>query len=233
MKGWHKESYRHYLASKGIKTNKYFGKKKQLFIPEPFGLSRELQPKDKFYTDEELTANYMNSIKPGLKTMDVGELTDRLVKVNKMDPDFALKVAKKMKEIPGKGLEGDKLTIHSKKKKEASLKELKEDSYDPDDEYDLSMDESDYYAKKKYFAVKPLEFNGDSSSLRRIPNLSDSKIPSNWKLVKEHFVSKMPGGDGGPAMSFDDFAEEAKKGKHYAIVREGQFQVYVGEFEKK
>ena len=23
MKGWHKESYRHYLAAKGIKTSKY------------------------------------------------------------------------------------------------------------------------------------------------------------------------------------------------------------------
>jgi len=27
MKGWHKESYRHYLASKGIKTNRYTAKK--------------------------------------------------------------------------------------------------------------------------------------------------------------------------------------------------------------
>ena len=37
MKGWHKESYRHYLASKGIKTNRYYRNKYRA----PVFLSRE------------------------------------------------------------------------------------------------------------------------------------------------------------------------------------------------
>ena len=39
MKGWHKESYRHYLASKGIKTNRYYRNKYRA----PVFLSREIK----------------------------------------------------------------------------------------------------------------------------------------------------------------------------------------------
>ena len=127
MKGWHKESYRHYLASKGIKTNRYM------------------------------------KHKPVRNVVDVN-------------------------------------------------------------------------LSKKYMADKLLEFDGNSDTLRKIPNFGAKPkdwAPSGWKLVKTHFVSKMPGGDGGPATSFEDFADGAKKGSSYAIVDEGQFQVYVGEFERK
>lgn len=75
--GWRFESHRHSLAARGVKT-RYLAKKevrdilgrtpaqldeirdnsmsyqkKVHFIPEPYGLPRELQAKDKFYTPEE------------------------------------------------------------------------------------------------------------------------------------------------------------------------------------
>ena len=32
MKGWHKESYRHYLAAKGIKTNRYLASNRKYLM---------------------------------------------------------------------------------------------------------------------------------------------------------------------------------------------------------
>jgi len=51
MRGWHKESYRHYLAGKGIKTNRYSAKKpkKGLFVPATIDWD---QRKRKFKTPE-------------------------------------------------------------------------------------------------------------------------------------------------------------------------------------
>lgn len=51
-KGWTNEFERHSLARQGIKTAVPKAKK-QYFVKEPFGLPRELQPVNKFYTPRE------------------------------------------------------------------------------------------------------------------------------------------------------------------------------------
>jgi len=54
-KGWVNDFERHSLARQGIKTAVPKAKK-SYFIPEPFGLPRELQPTNKYFTDEEKKA---------------------------------------------------------------------------------------------------------------------------------------------------------------------------------
>jgi len=69
--------------------------------------------------------------------------------------------------------------------------------------------------------------------LRHIPNFGDYR-PKGWELVGSAFVDKSGwGGDNEPALSFAQFVTWIKAqgpGFGYALIEEGQFQVYVGKF---
>lgn len=69
----------------------------------------------------------------------------------------------------------------------------------------------------------------DADDLYHMPNLGDHR-PEGWDLVTEYFISKTPGGDGGPAMSIETFKKSFNPGSAYAITEEGQYQMYIGEF---
>ena len=73
--------------------------------------------------------------------------------------------------------------------------------------------------------------------LRSIPNLGDY-VPEHWELVDTHFVDKTGlGGLDEPAMTAHQFATmvrtEIAKDEIFgwALITEGQFQVYVGQFK--
>jgi hypothetical protein len=86
---------------------------------------------------------------------------------------------------------------------------------------------------KKAQGKSPLLYDGVPEDLRHIPNFGDYR-PKGWKLVKTYFVDSSGFGQSGEgALTFDEFVRQAKKGKGYAIIEAGQFQVYIGEFEKK
>ena len=54
-----------------------------------------------------------------------------------------------------------------------------------------------------------------------------------YKKVNEYFVDNSGLGDRGePAYIFSDFLSQVKAGFYYSITRQGQFQVYVGEYVK-
>jgi hypothetical protein len=79
----------------------------------------------------------------------------------------------------------------------------------------------------------PMVYDGVPEDLKHIPNIGDYR-PKGWKLVDTHFVdSSGMGSSGEMALTFDEFARKAKKGRGYAIIEEGQFQVYIGEFVKR
>jgi hypothetical protein len=80
--------------------------------------------------------------------------------------------------------------------------------------------------KQPYIATKG--YNGDA----RIPNFGDYR-PKGWTMVNEHFVDKSGwGGEHEPALTIEKFLSMMKPGYGYAMIEEGQFQCYVGEFEK-
>ena len=66
------------------------------------------------------------------------------------------------------------------------------------------------------------------------PNIG-SYEPKGWKLVRELFVDNSGFGHdrNEPALTIDQFLAEVKAGYGYAIIEEGQFQIYIGEFEKR
>ena len=73
---------------------------------------------------------------------------------------------------------------------------------------------------------------GNLETLRRIPNLGDF-VPDGWTEVERHFVDSSGfGEEGEAAMTPEEFADKLKVGTGYALVSEGQFQVYVGEFKR-
>lgn len=58
-------------------------------------------------------------------------------------------------------------------------------------------------------------------------------IPKGWKLLKQYFVDSSGfGRTSEPALTAGQFQDNIKEGKGYAIIEAGQFQVYIGEFEK-
>ena len=64
------------------------------------------------------------------------------------------------------------------------------------------------------------------------PNFGDYR-PKGWELVEEHFVDKSGfGRDDEPALSISQFLMKLSIGHGYALIEEGQFQVFVGEFVK-
>lgn len=81
---------------------------------------------------------------------------------------------------------------------------------------------------KKPYIVKE---NGEITGM--IPNFGNYR-PKGFTLVETYFVdSSNYGRPGEAALTFDEFREKVKKGFGYAIIEQGQFQVYVGEFEKE
>ena len=63
-------------------------------------------------------------------------------------------------------------------------------------------------------------------------NIGDYR-PKDCKLVKEYFVDSSGfGREGEGALSVREFIKVLKVGYGYAIIEEGQFQVYIGEFKK-
>ena len=69
--------------------------------------------------------------------------------------------------------------------------------------------------------------------IRLMPNFGDYR-PKGWELVETYFVDSSGfGQEGEPALTLRQFMGRIKKGRGYAIIEAGQFQVYIGEFEKK
>lgn len=63
-----------------------------------------------------------------------------------------------------------------------------------------------------------------------IPNLG-SYVPRGFTLTRRLFVDKTGwGADNEPALTFAQFCREITADRAYAIIEEGEFQVYVGEF---
>jgi hypothetical protein len=73
----------------------------------------------------------------------------------------------------------------------------------------------------------------DTKDIRCIPNLGDYR-PEGWELVETYFVDASGfGAPGEPALTLDEFLAKIVPGRAYALIEEGQFQVYVGEFVKE
>jgi hypothetical protein len=73
----------------------------------------------------------------------------------------------------------------------------------------------------------------DPEDIRHIPNFGDYR-PEGWELVETYFVDKSGWGrPGEPALTLDEFLAKIVPGRAYALIEEGQFQVYVGEFVRE
>jgi hypothetical protein len=65
------------------------------------------------------------------------------------------------------------------------------------------------------------------------PNIGDYR-PAGWTLVETIFVDKSGmGRRNEPAMNTEQLLARLKIGMGYAIIEEGQFQLYLGEFEQE
>ncbi|MBW8002565.1 MAG: hypothetical protein FVQ80_11165 [Planctomycetes bacterium] len=59
------------------------------------------------------------------------------------------------------------------------------------------------------------------------------ETPEGFTETNEYFIDSSGfGGDDEPALTPDQFLKKVKAGKYYAITGQGQFQVFVGEYEK-
>lgn len=83
--------------------------------------------------------------------------------------------------------------------------------------------------------IADLKSKGASAAGKMFPFLG-SYVPKGWKRTEREalfFVDSSGFGDPGePAMTISQFYEALEAGKGYAVIEAGQFQVYVGEFEK-
>jgi hypothetical protein len=60
-----------------------------------------------------------------------------------------------------------------------------------------------------------------------------SYVPKGWKLTETYFVDSSGFGETGEAaLTIHQFLGKIKSGAGYAVTEAGQFQVYIGEFEK-
>jgi len=81
---------------------------------------------------------------------------------------------------------------------------------------------------------KPLVafIDGDEAVLK-CPNLGNF-VSKGWTLKEKLFVDNSGfGSPGEAALTVSQFLAKVKEGLGYAIVEEGQFQVYVGVFERE
>lgn len=65
------------------------------------------------------------------------------------------------------------------------------------------------------------------------PSTHEERV-AGWKLVNRYFVDSSGWGRAGePALTTEQFVSKLKPGCGYAIIGEGQFQVWVGEYKEK
>ena len=65
----------------------------------------------------------------------------------------------------------------------------------------------------------------------KCPNFGDYR-PDGWKLIDQLFVDNSGfGSEGEAALTPGQFLAKVEKGKGYAVIEQGQFQVYIGVFD--
>lgn len=75
------------------------------------------------------------------------------------------------------------------------------------------------------------KYNHDTE-IFKCPNIGDSK-PIGFKEIDRLFVDNSGfGASNEPALTTEQFLAKVKAGLYYAIVAEGQFQIYIGVFEE-
>ena len=75
-------------------------------------------------------------------------------------------------------------------------------------------------------------FINRDAGIVKCPNLGNY-VPDGWSLIERLFVDKDGLADGdGRCLSLQQFIDRVKAGLGYAIVEEGQFQLYIGVFKK-
>lgn len=101
---------------------------------------------------------------------------------------------------------------------------------------ELSREQGISAARAKKVPLVIEKQDNPAEMLRRIPNLG-SYVPEGWEEVQRFFVDASGFSD--PAelaahgcLSFRELVDAVTPGRGYALVQEGQFQVYVGEFKK-
>ncbi len=92
-------------------------------------------------------------------------------------------------------------------------------------------------AHKKPFIVEAEDLDlwrgGTETPSFPFPNIGDYR-PKGWTLVDTLFVDKSGcGSESEPAMNLRQLLARLEVGKGYAIIEEGQFQLYLGEFVQK
>ena len=76
------------------------------------------------------------------------------------------------------------------------------------------------------------KFDVDIESIRHAPFIGDRDV-RGWTEVNRYFVDSSGFGQAGePALTADQFFRKVRKGFAYAIVEQGQFQIYIAEFQK-
>ena len=88
MKGWHKESYRHYLAAKGIKTNRYFRRQKAM-SPQEFQALLSKEKPQGAYSRAEITPARRSQAKKTNLLREEEYLVDALTILGH-DPDLEI-----------------------------------------------------------------------------------------------------------------------------------------------
>ena len=80
--------------------------------------------------------------------------------------------------------------------------------------------------------MKLLVAKTDGEHLTAIPDIGDNR-PDGWKLKEELFVDSSGFGElGDSALTIGEFHSKVKAGFGYATIDSGQFQVFVGVFER-
>lgn len=78
-----------------------------------------------------------------------------------------------------------------------------------------------------------IDFWRDYQRQLPFPNLG-TYVPKGWEKVDELFCdSSGMGAENEMALTYNQLIEKLEAGKGYAITQAGQFQVYVGVFEKR
>ena len=76
--------------------------------------------------------------------------------------------------------------------------------------------------------------NENGQKLVGVPSIENVEDSEDWQQVDELFVDSSGfGWEGEPALTIEQFYKQVKKGFGYAVVDSGQFQVFVGVFEKQ
>jgi len=82
--------------------------------------------------------------------------------------------------------------------------------------------------------IQPIVALTDADTkIRSAPYIGDYK-PLGWKQINTYFVDNSGlGSPDKPALTYTEFLLKVKRGRGYAIISAGQFQVYVAEFVRE